>query len=360
MDSVQIPDSSCGVCLIQAARYTCPRCNLPYCSLTCYRGEAHLACSEGFYKEQLVTELKNTRANDQERTRMLSFLRQIEEDVPEQAGARKDKHEDGADDVADLANRLKGLEIESASFDAIWDCMTPEERQDFHRVIHADSEEREALLQQVSLYHPWWEMDDNRRPFKSACTGWPSSLQHLPLLENITTAIPSDSLLFNLIPVLYAYVFVCRYLNGDIHEDVVESAIVLMDIAPLIVSKQHTVFSSLDEATLYGYQHIAESNVYKQSTHALATFSNDLVCLFSKSYRALSAALGDIYTILELASHKAASSIRSTDGSFRRKAFLASKKVYFYAVYVNWLMKKDSAKTLLTKCTDSIQIKSSN
>nr|1X4S_A Chain A, Zinc finger HIT domain containing protein 2 [Homo sapiens] len=44
------PAGPCGFCPageVQPARYTCPRCNAPYCSLRCYR--THGTCAENFY-----------------------------------------------------------------------------------------------------------------------------------------------------------------------------------------------------------------------------------------------------------------------------------------------------------------------
>ena len=51
--------TKCGICKKASASYTCPRCNLVYCGLDCYRNEEiHANCSEEFYKEQVITELK--------------------------------------------------------------------------------------------------------------------------------------------------------------------------------------------------------------------------------------------------------------------------------------------------------------
>ena len=44
----------CFVCALHEPKYNCPRCGVHYCSLDCYRNEKHQACSEGFYKEQVL------------------------------------------------------------------------------------------------------------------------------------------------------------------------------------------------------------------------------------------------------------------------------------------------------------------
>ncbi|KAI8058492.1 hypothetical protein BDF22DRAFT_739906 [Syncephalis plumigaleata] len=161
-DTTQDQDKSCGICQIQTARYTCPRCNLHYCSLTCYRGDEHNACSEGFYKEQLVTELKNTHSSQHERDRMLSFLQKIEQDAVDDDYNDNETNHD-ASSIADLATRLADMNLDTASFDTIWNCLTDKERHDFERIIHNDSEERSVLLKQLDIYHPWWNTQKRQR-----------------------------------------------------------------------------------------------------------------------------------------------------------------------------------------------------
>ncbi|XP_017284052.1 zinc finger HIT domain-containing protein 2 [Kryptolebias marmoratus] len=54
-------DGSAAVCMLckcKPSNYTCPRCNLHYCGLACYRSPDHSVCSEEFYKESVLRELK--------------------------------------------------------------------------------------------------------------------------------------------------------------------------------------------------------------------------------------------------------------------------------------------------------------
>jgi len=50
----------CGLCKSKPSCYTCPRCNVPYCCLACYRSPDHIVCSEDFYKQSVLQELKDT------------------------------------------------------------------------------------------------------------------------------------------------------------------------------------------------------------------------------------------------------------------------------------------------------------
>lgn len=49
----------CMLCRCKPSCYTCPRCNLHYCGLACYRSPDHSLCSEEFYKESVLQELKD-------------------------------------------------------------------------------------------------------------------------------------------------------------------------------------------------------------------------------------------------------------------------------------------------------------
>ena len=63
---------ACG----QVAKYCCPRCNAPYCSVPCYRTHGP-ACSETFYKEQIEAALRTetaAAAGSADRQKMVALL----------------------------------------------------------------------------------------------------------------------------------------------------------------------------------------------------------------------------------------------------------------------------------------------
>lgn len=70
----------CMMCKCKPSCYTCPRCNLHYCSLACYQSPDHSMCSETFYKESVLKELKDMGTTENEGRKkmhkMLLSLRQ--------------------------------------------------------------------------------------------------------------------------------------------------------------------------------------------------------------------------------------------------------------------------------------------
>ena len=100
--SVETRKPVCGLCLSQLSCYTCPRCNVPYCSLVCYRSTNHSVCSEEFYKESVMRELKDTNETESEgKRRMQEILLKLRHapDGAEGGTCGMKETEDGWDDA---------------------------------------------------------------------------------------------------------------------------------------------------------------------------------------------------------------------------------------------------------------------
>nr|XP_035957087.1 zinc finger HIT domain-containing protein 2 [Halichoerus grypus] len=128
------PAGPCGFCpagASQPARYTCPRCNVPYCSLRCYR--AHGTCAEAFYRDQVVGELRGRSASP---SRLASALRRLREqreteDDPEDAGLRPGPAPGG--------------------FTRLWELLAPAEKAAFERLLS-----RGEAGRLLPPWRPWW------------------------------------------------------------------------------------------------------------------------------------------------------------------------------------------------------------
>ncbi|XP_068597795.1 zinc finger HIT domain-containing protein 2 [Brachionichthys hirsutus] len=79
--------AACMFCKCSPSCYTCPRCNLHYCSLACYRSPDHSLCSEGFYKEAVLQELKAIGTTESEgRKKMQEVLMRLKRTADETDG----------------------------------------------------------------------------------------------------------------------------------------------------------------------------------------------------------------------------------------------------------------------------------
>ncbi|XP_039523401.1 zinc finger HIT domain-containing protein 2 [Pimephales promelas] len=191
----------CGLCLSKPSCYTCPRCNILYCGLACYRSQNHSSCSEEFYKESVLQELKSQGATDEEGKRkmheILSRLRQSaeseggmenllrnlgddENSVTEQdahalellsrlaeiqSGGEEKTHEVQEilaklqdiehrtdEEEADLAEKLTGLDIDLLSEEELWSLLSAQEKEKFESLVKEG-----GIGGLVVLWSPWWE-----------------------------------------------------------------------------------------------------------------------------------------------------------------------------------------------------------
>ncbi|KAG8522713.1 Zinc finger HIT domain-containing protein 2 [Galemys pyrenaicus] len=128
------PAGQCGFCPAgdaQPARYICPRCNVPYCSLRCYR--AHGSCAEAFYRDQVLGELRGRHASPSRLAGALRRLRQQREteDELEDAGLRPGPAPGG----------LSGL----------WERLAPADKAAFERLLS-----RGEAGRLLPPWRPWW------------------------------------------------------------------------------------------------------------------------------------------------------------------------------------------------------------
>ncbi|KAG5671616.1 hypothetical protein PVAND_001809 [Polypedilum vanderplanki] len=123
----------CYLCKTQDYKYQCPRCNIKYCSLDCYRSEKHSQCSEAFYKECVMNELKNQQHSLKNKKKFIEMLQRTEEQKYED-----DEWLDSDDDEdeVDLAERLNEVDLDNA--DEIWERLTDTEKEEFKSILFND------------------------------------------------------------------------------------------------------------------------------------------------------------------------------------------------------------------------------
>ncbi|VDI43009.1 Hypothetical predicted protein [Mytilus galloprovincialis] len=195
-------ENVCKLCLKTKVKYTCPRCNIQYCSLECYKSEKHLQCSENFYKECFMEGLKDFGSSKEDKQNVLEMLQRVKDEDP---GF-------DSDDGNYLEARLQGLDLETDS-KTVWNKLTDKEKKEFERLMAGGE-----LSTLVEVWTPWWndkvlisEMNEKKEKTR------------IPAIQNDITDIstllskgkPSADLKNNVINVLYAYCFVCRLYNGD-------------------------------------------------------------------------------------------------------------------------------------------------
>lgn len=339
------------------ARYTCPRCNLPYCSLDCYRGNGHASCSEDFYRECVRQELRLHGRSEEEAQRsmreILLRLRSAQGDE-ETAGTEKllsrlaemedggvEAHEEEVQRILhqlqeeqeeqDLASRLSGVNIDAVSGDELWDLLPEKEKQMFQQLVEGG--DVGAL---VPVWRPWWEEHEGEtliqelhddqirvRPDSAAAVAPPPSTP-VPAVSSLC-ASPSPAVRFTLLNVLYTYTFSLRLFNGDVSESPQQREFLLLLLSVSDCLGRSRTFNTFSES-LYSGVSAARRHDPAAALHAIPALAHVL------SGRSRSDPVG--YAVSALA-HMSATFGRvradapRADAHFRRACLLAGKKCTF-------------------------------
>lgn len=228
----------CTVCVRTEARYTCPRCQAAYCSLSCY--QAHSGkCTESFYKSQVEEELKSQKIDDEERRRLEKVLMSLSS--LDRAEDEEEEEEDGPSD-----DRLEALAALAERGLLNLDDLSEEEATRFFSELKAGD-----LGRAMGAWEPWWHktavidlmsLDDE--------IGGDERLHQNPP-EHLCCSASGDrkahpSVVFTLLEALYAYVHTLRSFNGDWSWDPLEAAAHMFHLGRSIWGRQ--VYDSVTEA----------------------------------------------------------------------------------------------------------------
>lgn len=208
----QTRSAVCMLCKAKPSFYTCPQCNVHYCSLACYRCPEHSVCSEKFYKEAVLQDLKSMGTTESEaKQKMQEVLLRLRqqamstdggmESLLKDAGVVSNETEGSTMDAAekvqimellsrlaelqqlgkgstteveailkkleelggepqledeeeevDLADRLAGLDIDKLSEEELWGLLSSKEKENFMGLVKSGD-----LAELLPLWTPWWE-----------------------------------------------------------------------------------------------------------------------------------------------------------------------------------------------------------
>ncbi|XP_014212209.1 zinc finger HIT domain-containing protein 2 [Copidosoma floridanum] len=215
----------CNICKENERRYVCPKCFIGYCSLDCYKSQAHLECSESFYKQCVEDELRVEHSDSQVKQKTLDILQRIYNEDTENDVLREILVENGddgqveeldSDDEAEkpLEKRLENINLDDA--DELWSALTLNEKQEFEALLK--SGEASKLL---PTWEPWWsyrsekklvkDLDENSKD-QTYINNCPKILD----IEALKTVIKASPYIkYSIINTVYAYAYTTLHLNGE-------------------------------------------------------------------------------------------------------------------------------------------------
>ncbi|KAG2468855.1 zinc finger HIT domain-containing protein 2 [Polypterus senegalus] len=364
--------SLCGLCIANPGHYTCPRCNIRFCSLECYRGDNHGACSEEFYKESIFEHLKLEQASEEGKRRMEEILLRTHQ---MENSEESEQFEDGLQ-TEGLSERLAELDLDKMSEDEIWDHLSEGDKRKFNDLL---SNGKIGIM--VKQWVPWWEKHETRlveeiegnmeaedirviglsknEVKKVACLSKQNeksepeitemranltnrkktSVPHiytniLPL--NTLNRSPSHLVRYNLVNALYSYTFCLQLYNGDISENFIklEFTQALLNISQALGSAR--VFGSIEEALHAGVDSVRTSPLYdKDDPHAALRAVLAVAHVLVGENRSQVSR----YTLASLSQmRRVLGYVRKTDPQLseeeKKKYFRAQKKIEFLMAWV--------------------------
>ncbi|ORZ39385.1 hypothetical protein BCR44DRAFT_1426436 [Catenaria anguillulae PL171] len=347
---MQMP-KCCQICSSRdrQAKYKCPRCAVAYCSITCYKSQSHASCVELFQAESLVASLKGRKADPDQSRQLHAILTK----TYHQLQADQDDHSD----EPDLASRLQGLELDSASPDEILARLTPAERKNFDDIV-SRGELPSSLIDVIPLWTPWWlaaprptivDLSDSESTSQPTMASDSTPLPPLP--ESIPPLPPAHhinpSLALNLPDVLLAYATTLRYMDGDLFADPFASAAILGDLSTILSARPELAtftYPDVDTFIDLAVETAIRLPAYFMAVTRLPILLRDIVHLLLTPTH-LMRALNELVQLFDLVatSAKAQLAVAMTPASQaavkkqRRAAYLTAKKCEYYLMFVAWM-----------------------
>ncbi|POW04384.1 hypothetical protein PSTT_10456 [Puccinia striiformis] len=201
----------CLVCQINFAKYTCPNCNLRYCTVNCFKSQSHSACSESFYKNALLEDIQSEQSTTkdgrptQSQLEILEILKKLE-------SSGLSLSDEGEEEEDDESLDLTEEQLDKLSKEELLRFLTAEQIQEFDRKVsnnELDSEFIEATIN-TQCHDPWWLTEEHLNS---------SSSSKINLIDQALLPTLPD----RLNPHLFYHIFSVYHLDTLLSFDITES-----------------------------------------------------------------------------------------------------------------------------------------
>jgi len=250
----------CLVCTRKVSKYTCPSCNIPYCSVDCFK-KHDSGCTEKFYQKNVMEELHVRNGDETSKKNMIDILRRQagldpspntrpeDCDDDESAPSSLNDPNDEAEVDTTVLERLQELALKPSL--SIGD-LTEEEQTKFFRAALGGQ-----LSAQITPWEPWWttqhpgsdtpaanassnrgldpvataanKTDETVTKVVNGIEHFPMSIPSMKTLCPLRTQFPVQ-LRHNLVDILCSFSYTLRYHNGDMHShDPIAAACMLIE-----------------------------------------------------------------------------------------------------------------------------------
>ena len=217
--TLTLPSFRCGNVNSQ---YKCPKCNIEYCSLTCFKDKKHSQCAEEFYKNQIKESLKGEKLSElsDERGKMVKILEKLKNlDQQEDTENEEDLSEDEDEDEIFL-NNFKGIKLDDLGVKELEELLGEKHLNNFKELIQSGVTKEWLETAEISSESTWSSWFDKYKPSSFVLNEElpefvPSILfDQILNIKKLTKKTPSDFLWNNLLEIIVIYSFIYRQFSG--------------------------------------------------------------------------------------------------------------------------------------------------
>ncbi|CAF1059459.1 unnamed protein product [Rotaria sordida] len=297
-------ENLCQICQEKSAPYKCPKCQMKYCSLTCYRDILHEKCSKKFDENEFIDSMNIDENNHENQTTTNPFVRERIEDILKRKLEEKDFHneeddeqieelfehllptndlenyrekmanvddeqekeeeeeeeeEDGeveeriASDEEPIPDLPDDLDESDENVNKLWNYLTTEEKHEFKTMLNDGRISH--LLNDYKPWKPWWlyktqapslitdlEATTSSSSLPVLPDTIPTIISNIVPLPSLTSILPHVHVRFDLFEILFAYILISIRYRGDFNSYIYESGTEFLHIASRHFTQKTEVF----------------------------------------------------------------------------------------------------------------------
>ncbi|ORX81749.1 hypothetical protein BCR32DRAFT_293122 [Anaeromyces robustus] len=368
----------CQICFKQYKKYLCPRCNLQYCSKTCYQSKKH-KCAEVFFKENFMNLLKGEKVTDTSKNKVLKILKRLEETSYDLEYTQESDSED------ELSNRFSELNLDKLSFNVIWNKLNEKEREQFNNLLKNQKELNSKLDEIIIPWKPWWEymqkeneknkieksilikdiekINQNSKINSSENNIMNNNINY-PILNGEIQKLNKSTIFlgYNLIDIIMSYVYVTRYFNGEMHNYINEACEIIWNLTTILEDELQYNFNNIEEileAKTINCQKNQVINSIEQNIMIIKDTIN--IMNYRKSILLVLSDMVELFKNYQtmMKEEKKKKKLKKDNNDYInitiKKSFKTEKKLYYYLCYVN--SEEILTNDLLSILTQNLELK---
>ncbi|PKI83913.1 hypothetical protein MVES1_002409 [Malassezia vespertilionis] len=307
----------CGICYTQPSKYQCATCNVPYCSLPCYRVPQHADCAQAFAEKTAREQLggDDVSVDQEERQRTLALL------------WRHEQADEAPADTDEQSSRASS-ELDAYSTEELMHTLSPSEQRQFEQIVQHPERAARMYFDQAAEHRPWWRQSGAAHP-------WTPGTEHAYrafIAKRFMIPPSSVDLQFNALALMLAYTYALYHMGieSNAHAaasmDTDDILRLYRDLAPFLFAAAHDPVAKLvlrdaEDASLYFLQLLGPRRMGHTPGKMLLQLLQDIDALVAprvvraadeeSAYTPALYAFADIHTVLH--------------------GTLPKKKLFFYA-----------------------------